>query len=209
MAGCKVVVAGGGAVAERRIARLIDAGADVTLVAPDATPALQARAATGDIVWHRRLAEPHDFNHARLALLCTPDCSVNATLARAARACGAWVNRADAPDDSDFLVPAVADLAPVQVAVLTGGLAPTVGRYLCKQIERSLAAETTALVALTVRIRHAVRARVAGHAERAGLIVAALDEEVLAVLRSEGLEAAYRRALEKLNLDAPDSAGSG
>ncbi|MCX7717976.1 MAG: bifunctional precorrin-2 dehydrogenase/sirohydrochlorin ferrochelatase [Candidatus Sumerlaeaceae bacterium] len=202
--GCRVIVAGGGVVAERRVGRLIAAGAEVILVAPEATPALQARAEAGDIVWHRRPAAPEDFADMRLAFICTNDPSVNADLARAARARGAWVNRADAPQHSDFLVPAVADLSPVQVAVLTGGLAPTVGRYLCQQIERIMGAETAAVVALAARIRSAVRSRVATQPERAAVIAAALDEEVLAVLRSEGLEAAYSQALKKMALGSPD-----
>jgi siroheme synthase-like protein len=201
--GWRVVVVGGGAVAERRIARLIAAGAEVTLIAPEATDGLMARASAGDITWERRRAEAGDFAGARLALICTDDPAANAALAGAARAHGALVNRADDPDDCDFLVPAVANLGPVQVAVLTGGVAPTVGRYLCAQIERSLGAETGALVALAARVRAAVRGRARTPAARAALMTAALDEEVLTVLRSEGLEAAYAKALRLIELVKP------
>ncbi|MGB6575797.1 MAG: NAD(P)-dependent oxidoreductase, partial [Trebonia sp.] len=52
--GRRVVVIGGGAVAARRIPRLLAAGADVALVSPEVTPALEELAAHGRIDWQPR-----------------------------------------------------------------------------------------------------------------------------------------------------------
>ena len=47
LAGRRVVVVGGGQVAHRRVAGLLEAGADVTVVSPEVTPALEALVAPG------------------------------------------------------------------------------------------------------------------------------------------------------------------
>src|SRR6266702_3959212 len=52
--GRRVVVVGGGTVAARRVPRLLTAGADVVLVSPSVTPALEEIAAHGRIDWRRR-----------------------------------------------------------------------------------------------------------------------------------------------------------
>ena len=54
--GRQVLVVGGGAVAARRVPRLLAAGADVLLVSPSATPALEELASHGRIEWRRRAA---------------------------------------------------------------------------------------------------------------------------------------------------------
>ena len=54
LAGRRVVLVGGGSSVNRRIHRLLDAGALVTVVAPQVTPALEALAAAGRINWQRR-----------------------------------------------------------------------------------------------------------------------------------------------------------
>src|SRR5207248_2787644 len=52
--GRDVLVVGGGAVAERKVSDLLDAGASVRIVAKDATPALVALAASGDLALEER-----------------------------------------------------------------------------------------------------------------------------------------------------------
>ena len=58
--GRRVLVVGGGHVAQRRIPRLLAAGADVVVVSPDTTPAVEGLAGSGEITWHERGFEPRD-----------------------------------------------------------------------------------------------------------------------------------------------------
>ena len=62
LVGRRVVVVGGGHVAQRRVQALIAAGADVLLVSPQVTPALEGLA--GEITWERRRFEPRDLEDA-------------------------------------------------------------------------------------------------------------------------------------------------
>lgn len=93
--GRKVVVVGGGAVSTRRVPRLLDAGADVTLIAPTATTALQELAAEGRLVWETRAFVDGDLDGAWYVLAQTDDPAVNARVAAQAEAQRTFCVRAD------------------------------------------------------------------------------------------------------------------
>ncbi|MGW1144700.1 precorrin-2 dehydrogenase/sirohydrochlorin ferrochelatase family protein, partial [Streptomyces sp. NPDC002454] len=61
LTGRRVVVLGGGQVAQRRLPALIAAGADIQLVSPSATPSVEAMADTGELTWHRRRYQDGDL----------------------------------------------------------------------------------------------------------------------------------------------------
>ena len=76
----RVVVVGGGQVAHRRVAGLLEAGARVTVVSPEVTPALEARITRGSLSWVRRRYEPGDLDGAWYAVAATDDHAVNAAV---------------------------------------------------------------------------------------------------------------------------------
>ena len=76
----RVVVVGGGTVAQRRLATLLDAGASVLLVSPEATPAVEGMAQAGELRWHRRRYAAGDLADAWYALALTDDPAVNAAV---------------------------------------------------------------------------------------------------------------------------------
>ena len=106
--GRRVVVAGGGRVGARKVRRLVEHGAAVLVVSPDAVAPIPDWARAGRIRWERRRAEPRDLEGAALLFAATDDPDANAALAANARARGILVNRADDPADCDFIVPAMA-----------------------------------------------------------------------------------------------------
>ena len=72
-------MAGGGAVANRRVPALLDAGADVLLVSPEVTGSLEDLAQAGRIHWSRRRYAAGDIDGAWLVCACTSDPAVNAS----------------------------------------------------------------------------------------------------------------------------------
>jgi uroporphyrin-III C-methyltransferase / precorrin-2 dehydrogenase / sirohydrochlorin ferrochelatase len=115
----RVVVVGGGRVALRRVAALVQAGARVAVVAPDVTPALAAEAAAGRISWVRRNYREGDLEGAWLSMACTDDRAVNTEVAAEAERARIFCSRADdaAGDDASAWVPAVGRHADLTVAV--------------------------------------------------------------------------------------------
>ena len=111
-----VVVVGGGAVAVRRCRRLVEAGADVRVVAPAASSDLP-----DGVTVVARAFRPTDVDGAWLVLACTDDTDVNDAVAAAADERQVWCARADDADTSPAWVPAAATVDGVQVAVTVGG----------------------------------------------------------------------------------------
>jgi uroporphyrin-III C-methyltransferase/precorrin-2 dehydrogenase/sirohydrochlorin ferrochelatase len=121
LGGRRVVVVGGGPVAARRVAGLLDAGAVVELVSPRATPALDALAAAGRIVWHPRDYRPGDLAGAWYAVAATSDPSANAAVAAEAERARVFCSRADDAASSTVWTPAAGRHAGVEIAVLSPG----------------------------------------------------------------------------------------
>ncbi len=121
LAGRRVVVVGGGPVAQRRVAGLLAAGAEVVLVSPAATVALEALAESGEIGWKRRRYAPGDLDRAWYAVAATDDPAANAAVGAEAEASRVFCARADDADAATAWTPAVGRHDDLTVAVLGGG----------------------------------------------------------------------------------------
>ncbi|MBQ0901933.1 uroporphyrinogen-III C-methyltransferase [Micromonospora sp. U21] len=119
--GRRVVVVGGGVVATRRVPALLDAGADVLLVAPELTPALRARADAGRLRWVPRRFEPDDLDGAWLVQVAIDDPVAAESVSAAAAERRIFCVRADDRTVATAWTPAVTRHGPVTVAVLGGG----------------------------------------------------------------------------------------
>jgi uroporphyrin-III C-methyltransferase / precorrin-2 dehydrogenase / sirohydrochlorin ferrochelatase len=126
LAGRRVVVVGGGAVAARRIAGLLAARAMVVCVSPHLTAAVQALADSSRVEWVARGYRPGDLDGAWYAVAATDVPEVNAAVARDAYGARIFCSRADTASDqgeasSSAWTPAVGRHAGVEVAVLSPG----------------------------------------------------------------------------------------
>ncbi|MFT3889673.1 MAG: CbiX/SirB N-terminal domain-containing protein [Arachnia sp.] len=118
LAGRRAVVVGGGAVSTRRVPRLLDAGADVLLVSPEATQDLRALAAAGRLTWEARGYAEGDLDGAWYALAQTDDPAVNAQVAAHAEAQRTFCVRADEATGGSAWTAATVSADGVTVGVL-------------------------------------------------------------------------------------------
>jgi uroporphyrin-III C-methyltransferase/precorrin-2 dehydrogenase/sirohydrochlorin ferrochelatase len=119
LTGRRVVVLGGGQVAQRRLPALIAAGADIHLVSPQATPSVEAMADAGEITWTRRPYEDGDLADAWYALIATSDHKANTEASAEAERHRVWCVRSDDADAATAWTPATGHSEGVTVAVLT------------------------------------------------------------------------------------------
>lgn len=119
LAGRRVVVVGGGHVAQRRLPHLIAAGADVHVVAPDVTPAVEGLVGSGEITWHRRGFADSDLDDTWYVVAVTDDGAVNEAVSAAAEARRIFCVRADDATRGTAWTPAVGRHESVTVAVLS------------------------------------------------------------------------------------------
>ncbi|MFE4591502.1 uroporphyrinogen-III C-methyltransferase [Streptomyces laurentii] len=120
LAGRRVVVFGGGQVAQRRLPALIAAGARVTLVSPSATPSVDAMAEAGEITWIKRRYEAGDLADTWYALVATSDPAANEAISAEAERTRTWCVRSDDAAAATAWTPATGHSEGVTVAVLTG-----------------------------------------------------------------------------------------
>lgn len=189
------LVAGAGRVAERKVEGLLAAGARIHVVAPRATPAIEALAADGRIEWSARPAGPADLEGAALALICTDDRAVNQRLAAEARRRGILANVADAPEEGTLLSPALVERGELLAAVWSGG-GPVVSQAARDRIAAALGEEWAALSRAVARCRAEVN-RGLPPAARAAFWRRAIDNALATLLRGEdeaAAEAAIRTA---------------
>ena len=156
--GRTVLVVGGGAVAERKIAAFLKSGARVRVIARALTTAILAHASSGRVDWCARDYATDSLNGAWLVIAATDDTVLNAQVARDAGARRIFVNVVDDASLSTFHVPAVIDRAPIAIAISSGGVAPMVARAVRERIESLLDPAMGPLAALLGRYRRAIRA---------------------------------------------------
>ena len=187
VAGRRVLVVGAGAVATRRVATLVELGAEVVVVAPEVSAELAERAAAGEIVLHERAFAPTDLDGVRLVFAATDVAAVNAEVRAGAATAGVWANRADDPADCDFTVLPAVRRGDLVVAVGTGGRSPALAAHL----RRRLADELTgyeAVLDLLAEVRDDTRA--AGGSSEDVDWRRAFDEGIVELVQSGRIEAA-------------------
>jgi len=118
--GRRVLVVGGGHVATRRTLALVEAGADVVVVSPQATARIGELADLGVVTWHRRGYEPTDLDDVWLVQTAT-DSPTDDTVARDAGERRVWCLKGGDPEGATAWFPAVAEIDDVTVAISGGG----------------------------------------------------------------------------------------
>jgi uroporphyrin-III C-methyltransferase/precorrin-2 dehydrogenase/sirohydrochlorin ferrochelatase len=121
LSGRRVVVVGGGRVAQRRVPALLAAEAEIVLISPEVTPSLEDLIADGKVEWHPRRYEAGDCAGAWLVQACTDDGKTNAAVAAEAAEGRVWCVRADDAQASAAWTPAGGQVDETTVAVLAGG----------------------------------------------------------------------------------------
>ena len=90
-----VLLVGGGNVADEKVHKLVDAGANVTIIAPELIAQVSQYVKDGRATWIKRSFEPGDTQGYEIVMVATDDGTINKQVADEARARGIWVNSAD------------------------------------------------------------------------------------------------------------------
>jgi siroheme synthase-like protein len=134
LTGRRCVVIGGGDVGLEKVEGLLACEADVTLVAPEAVPALAELAAEGSIAWERREYRSGDLDRALIAIAATSDTDVNIRVFEDAEARAMLVNVVDVPPLCSFILPAIVRTGPLAVAISTAGASPALAKRMKREI---------------------------------------------------------------------------
>ena len=133
------LLVGGGRVAYRKALLLTQAGAQLTVIAPEIEPQLMAL-----LEQHQGqyLAQAFDadlpMQHYRLVIAATNDADVNRAVFQLCEAQHVLVNSVDDPPHCRFMVPAIIDRSPLVVSVATNGTSPVLARQIRTQLETTI-----------------------------------------------------------------------
>lgn len=200
--GKRVLVVGGGAVAQRKIEALLAAGAAVVVGAPVLEPAVAAWAHAGRLQHLPGRFEHRWLDDAWLVVAATDDDAVNREVAASAEARRIWTNVVDNVALSGFQVPARVERGPLQIAISSGGAAPMLARLIREQLETQFDESWGAMARLLQRHRGRIVARWPDLAERRRGFATLLAGPLHALLRNRKHLAAGR-LLDALLKDDP------
>ena len=186
----RVVVVGGGAVAERKVAGLIAGGARPVVISPELTAKLTSWQAVGALEWLARRYAPGDLAGAFLAVAATNDPVVNAQIAAEAQVCHVLANIGDDPRAGSFTTTATVRRGDLLLAVTTNGASPALTARIRRRLEAEYGAEYATLLALLRDLR-AGPARDLPPARRTALLRQLASDEVLAWVRAGDIERIY------------------
>lgn len=150
------VVIGGGAVGERKVRTLLDAGARVRCIALDPSGGVRALAAEGRIELLERAWRRGDLEGVAVAVAATDDPGVNQGVFEEATERGIPVNVVDDVPRCTFIAPSIVRRGDLLVAISTGGKSPALAVRLRERLERELGDEYAVMLALLGDLRDAV-----------------------------------------------------
>jgi precorrin-2 dehydrogenase len=137
LTGRRNVVIGGGDIGLEKVEGLLACDADVTLIAPEATPPLQRLAAEGSIEWIRREYQKGDLEKTFMVIAATDDTDVNIKVYEDAEERAMLVNVVDVPPLCNFILPAIVRNGPLAIAISTAGASPALAKRMKREIGES------------------------------------------------------------------------
>lgn len=139
--GRSTLVVGAGTIATPKIESLLQAGARVRVIAPQASEVVRQWAESGQIEWLAKSFEPSDLNEVFLAVVATSSREVNANVFQEARLRKVLCNVVDDPEHCDFYYPSVVRRGKLQVAISTEGQSPALAQKMRLELEEQYGPE--------------------------------------------------------------------
>lgn len=186
------LVIGGGTVAERKAARLLDEGAAVTIIAPTATDTVKDWAASHRLTWKVRPYEAGDEKPFFLIICATDDKAVSRIASQAAEEAGKPINVCDVPELCSFTLPAVVRQGDLQLAISTNGKGPAFSRWLRQRLEKRFDDRYGRWLDEVARVRSAAKEALPSSKDRHAFWRTAFSDDIM------DIDEAGRRLFQKL-----------
>jgi precorrin-2 dehydrogenase / sirohydrochlorin ferrochelatase len=154
--GMTALVVGGGGVARRKVAILLEFGANISIVSRGLTHELARLVDNGDIRFLGEEMEDRFFDDVSLVIAATDDPALNRQVSDGARSRGLLVNAVDQPADCTFIVPSIVRRGDLLIAVSTSGKSPALSKKIRKRLEAQFGDEYAEFLDLMGGLRQAL-----------------------------------------------------
>jgi precorrin-2 dehydrogenase/sirohydrochlorin ferrochelatase len=205
--GRPVLVIGGGHVGAEKVRGLMNAEADITVVAPSLNEEMQGYKDAGKFTHIEREYRESDLDGGwHFIMVATDDGAVNREVREAGNRRRIWVNAADDPVNCDFILPAVVRKGKITLAASTSGASPALARRLREELDAYLTPDMPALADLLAEVRQEVRKR--GIKVENDTWQEAIDVPLRVMLAQRRYDEARERLIERLGVDLSPVAGA-
>ena len=181
----RCVVVGGGDIAERKVERLLECGAQVTVVSKSLTPVLKTRKKTGQMDHIDRDYEDQALDGAFMVIGATDRNDVNERISKDAMARGLLVNIVDDPDRCNFILPSLVQQGDLSIAISTGGKSPALAKKLRKELEKQYGPEYQTLLVIMGILRKRILAGDQRAADNKAVFEDLVHSDILQAIREK------------------------
>jgi len=189
----RCTVIGGGEVAERKVRRLLDCGARVTVVGKRLNLKLKNLKTRQRIEHVASDYGAECISGSFLVIGATDNARVNGRVYRDAKKKGILVNIVDDPEHCDFILPSLLERGDLTVAVSTGGKSPALARKLRMELEGRYGHEYEILIRIMGMLRKRVLRRRYSSEENRKLFEAVVNSDILVKIRAKDWDGVRKR----------------
>jgi precorrin-2 dehydrogenase/sirohydrochlorin ferrochelatase len=214
-----VVVVGGGSESYRKTSTFVEAGSKVVVVSKTFSAGIKKLREAGKLeLLQAEVKDGTKFVKSLkpkpdLLMAVTNDHALNAELVKHAKTLGCMVYSADSPAASDFILPAVAKIGEVRIAISTTGKSPAMARELRQRIEKLVTQEDLLQIKLQTYIRGILKKQILDQKARRKIVYRVLENEELTKFLKEGkfeeAKEIAKKVLENTVKNASGKASSG
>lgn len=181
--GKKVVIIGGGKVAERKALSLLRYNTRIKMVSPTLTVKLQEVKKRGGIRHIPRSYKEGDLKGAFLVVGATDNEEVNYAVVREAEKERCLINVVDDPELSAFIFPSMVCRGGLMIAISTSGISPALSKKIRKELEGIYGKEYKRFLEIMASIRRRVIKEIPGKEKRKEVFHALVNSDVLQLLQ--------------------------
>lgn len=154
--GKKILIVGGGKVAQRKVETFLEYGALLFLISKDITPVLAQYKEQGKLIYLGEEFYEDSLEDVSLVVSATNDPDLNHRVSEAAKSRGLLVNAVDQPADCSFIVPSIIRRGDLMIAVSTSGKSPALAKQLRKRLERQFGSHYGTFLTLMGNLRNEI-----------------------------------------------------
>lgn len=193
------VVIGGGKVAERKVASLVKADANVTLISPNLTKALQRRAAKKEIRFIKDCFKKKYIKGAFLVIGAVNNPEINCRIFKAAVKENLLVNTINSLEECNFLVPSTLEQGDLSISISTSGKSPALAKKIRENLEEQFGKAYKDLLSLMGKLRGEILSRFPDSKSRNKIFQALVESELLELFEKGQKRKAEKKAEEIIN----------
>ncbi len=206
--GKTIIVVGGGPEAYRKTGSFVDSGAIIWVISKEFSEDIQNLAKAKKVALVKT-----EINNAQtfiaslnpkpsILLAATNNSTLNLELVKAARELGSMVYSVDNPAVSDFILPAVAHIGNVKVAISTSGKSPAMARLLRERIEKLVTPEDLLEIELQSKMRAILKERIEESKDRSEALYEILNnDKIKHALKQGNLIEAKELAMKLIDME--------